>query len=242
MSRFAHPSESAQSLLPCHEFVLQLKSCTRAARFIRERKAEKEESVSVARFGCWRARIRRRVGQDVGGKGLDSPRCDCLRCTAIWRAPSKVAGLSGGTRTPDLLLRRQLLYPVELRADQKSDNVQDKGPTMRAFDCVANTCDEKKMVGAAGFELATLCSQSRCATRLRYAPTKGAFYMGSAGHAGWTQLNFAKLQRFLYCVCPKSTSFSASVRNGLRRSASTATPRCTAGRAAMRLNQALSAG
>src|SRR3990167_11354245 len=28
------------------------------------------------------------------------------------------------------------------------------------------------MVGAAGFELATLCSQSRCATRLRYAPTK----------------------------------------------------------------------
>ena len=30
----------------------------------------------------------------------------------------------------------------------------------------------KRMVGAAGFELATLCSQSRCATRLRYAPTK----------------------------------------------------------------------
>lgn len=29
----------------------------------------------------------------------------------------------------------------------------------------------RKMVGAAGFELATLCSQSRCATRLRYAPT-----------------------------------------------------------------------
>eukprot|EP01038_Epipyxis_sp_PR26KG_P013821 gene13820-18535_t len=28
-----------------------------------------------------------------------------------------------------------------------------------------------RMVGAAGFELATLCSQSRCATRLRYAPT-----------------------------------------------------------------------
>ena len=27
------------------------------------------------------------------------------------------------------------------------------------------------MVGAAGFELATPCSQNRCATRLRYAPT-----------------------------------------------------------------------
>jgi hypothetical protein len=25
-------------------------------------------------------------------------------------------GVPGGTRTPDLLLRRQLLYPVELRA------------------------------------------------------------------------------------------------------------------------------
>ena len=28
------------------------------------------------------------------------------------------AGLPGGTRTPDLLLRRQLLYPVELRSDR----------------------------------------------------------------------------------------------------------------------------
>ncbi len=28
------------------------------------------------------------------------------------------------------------------------------------------------VVGAVGFELTTLCSQSRCATRLRYAPTK----------------------------------------------------------------------
>src|SRR5581483_6366325 len=29
----------------------------------------------------------------------------------------------------------------------------------------------RKLVGAAGFEPATLCSQSRCATGLRYAPT-----------------------------------------------------------------------
>ena len=28
-------------------------------------------------------------------------------------------GLPGGTRTPDLRLRRPLLYPVELRADKK---------------------------------------------------------------------------------------------------------------------------
>src|SRR3954468_20114086 len=37
------------------------------------------------------------------------------------------------------------------------------------FVCVAETSSE--MVGATGFEPATLCSQSRCATRLRYAPT-----------------------------------------------------------------------
>ncbi len=35
------------------------------------------------------------------------------------------------------------------------------------------------MVGAVGFELTTLCSQSRCATRLRYAPKKRAFYRWS---------------------------------------------------------------
>ena len=30
------------------------------------------------------------------------------------------------------------------------------------------------MVGETGFEPATLCSQNRCATRLRYSPTKRA--------------------------------------------------------------------
>ena len=31
------------------------------------------------------------------------------------------------------------------------------------------------MVGAEGFEPPTLCSQSRCATRLRYAPIYGLY-------------------------------------------------------------------
>ena len=31
------------------------------------------------------------------------------------------------------------------------------------------------MVGAEGFEPPTLCSQSRCATRLRYAPMLGLY-------------------------------------------------------------------
>ncbi len=34
------------------------------------------------------------------------------------------------------------------------------------------------LVGAAGFEPATPCSRSRCATRLRYAPPRGAVYRG----------------------------------------------------------------
>ena len=38
------------------------------------------------------------------------------------------------------------------------------------------------MVGAVGFELTTLCSQSRCATRLRYAP-KGGNYTRKRPHA-----------------------------------------------------------
>lgn len=35
------------------------------------------------------------------------------------------------------------------------------------------------MVGAEGFEPPTLCSQSRCATRLRYAPTFLVYRIGS---------------------------------------------------------------
>ena len=58
-------------------------------------------------------------------------------------------GLPGGDRTPDPQLRRLLLYPTELRAE----------------------IERKDMVGAKGFEPSTLWSQTRCATRLRYAPT-----------------------------------------------------------------------
>ena len=39
------------------------------------------------------------------------------------------------------------------------------------------------MVGAEGFEPPTLCSQSRCATRLRYAPTFLVYRIGSRKHS-----------------------------------------------------------
>jgi hypothetical protein len=43
-----------------------------------------------------------------------------------------ISGLPGGTRTPDLLLRRQLLYPVELRA-VRVRRCWKKGPRGWAF-------------------------------------------------------------------------------------------------------------
>ncbi|SFO24676.1 hypothetical protein SAMN05443579_1023 [Variovorax sp. PDC80] len=49
-------------------------------------------------------------------------------------------------------------------------------------------------------------------------------------------------QRFSYWVLPKSTSRALSSVMGLRRSASTFTPRCTAGRSAMPSNQSFRRG
>ena len=38
--------------------------------------------------------------------------------STVWLLYFYNTGLPGGTRTPDLQLRRLLLYPVELRADE----------------------------------------------------------------------------------------------------------------------------
>src|SRR5206468_3003943 len=47
------------------------------------------------------------------------------------------------------------------------------------------------MVGAEGFEPPTLCSQSRCATRLRYAPTDDSIVTRNRnGGRHWTSHNF----------------------------------------------------
>lgn len=44
------------------------------------------------------------------------------------------AGVPGGTRTPDLLLRRQLLYPVELRALEGKTGGIGRGGGIRTHD------------------------------------------------------------------------------------------------------------
>ncbi len=61
-----------------------------------------------------------------------------------------------GIRTPDRLLRRQMLYPTELR--DHSSVKKERQPSCLFF------------VGVAGFEPTTSCSQSRRDTGLRYTP------------------------------------------------------------------------
>jgi hypothetical protein len=72
----------------------------------------------------------------------------------------------------------QLSYGQKLQDSQKHILRNTKGPHgPLLFVCLSPDfgnflkVKQQEMVGAAGFELATLCSQSRCATRLRYAPT-----------------------------------------------------------------------
>ncbi len=81
------------------------------------------------------------------------------RCFGALRLPSnRDPGTPGRTRTCNRRLRRPMLYPVELRA-RCPDPLCKNGTTV---------------VGAERFELPTLCSQSRCATRLRHAPVTDA--------------------------------------------------------------------
>ena len=78
--------------------------------------------------------------------------------------PHLAAGVPGRTRTCDPRLRRPMLYPTELRARSWNGSV--------FVHTLALNAGSHRLVGAAGFEPATLCSQSRCATKLRYIPTR----------------------------------------------------------------------
>ncbi len=72
--------------------------------------------------------------------------------TELFPPEFEFCGLPGRDRTCDHLLRRQVLYPTELRADRPGVQLG------------------WKLVGVKRFELPTSCSQSRRATRLRYTP------------------------------------------------------------------------
>jgi hypothetical protein len=75
------------------------------------------------------------------------------------------------------------------------------------------------MVGAEGFEPPTLCSQSRCATRLRYAPTLFRLYREPAMSIDGTEAqNAGSLTR-------DSRLFDVQIKT---RSAASARPAATA--------------
>jgi hypothetical protein len=93
-------------------------------------------------------------------------------------------GTPGRTRTCDPRLRRPLLYPAELRAhvwDPRPGNTSAVWPNSAPDRNPAPSGDRvrssaaRPLVGVEGFEPPTPCSQSRCATRLRYTPDSDAF-------------------------------------------------------------------
>jgi hypothetical protein len=92
---------------------------------------------------------------------------------AVSRPAIRANGAPGRTRTCDPRLRRPMLYPAELRAPSSHSRHAGSGPVLA----------RSSMVGAEGFEPPTLCSQSRCATRLRHAPPD--CYCCSAASLNW---------------------------------------------------------
>ena len=67
-------------------------------------------------------------------------------------------------------LARQALAKGDVKIILPWVAASHEGEIRKAFD-LTMAVPGGEMVGTAGFEPATLCSQSRCATRLRYVPT-----------------------------------------------------------------------
>jgi hypothetical protein len=125
---------------------------------------------------------------------------------------SRYTSAPEGTRTPDLRLRRPLLYPPELLARAGTREVP--------------------AIGARGFEPPTPCAQGRCATRLRHAPSILA-------HPAPTRAGSSPIgaRRFLGCTTvPRTFQGAAAEHTGTiatRRAAS-----ITAGRIGRAANRA----
>ena len=74
-------------------------------------------------------------------------------------------------RTDDLPLTRRLLWPSELRRHWTATVEKSRKEAMTIhLNDEQEARDLHDIVELAGFEPATLCLQSRCATRLRYSP------------------------------------------------------------------------
>ena len=68
------------------------------------------------------------------------------------------------------------------------------------------------MVGAEGFEPPTLCSQSRCATRLRYAPTFWFDCIANGFSVGLT----ADIQRLMSHATNQTTRITGNAKTRAR--------------------------
>ncbi len=115
--------------------------------------------------------------------------------------------LSRGRSGPEASPRGQFKQGKIGPGPEVDRRTKKKSPISRAGSgAISLKSNEKGMVGARGFEPPTPCSRSRCATRLRYAPTlfsshnRGGFYhpCGKKARGFWsieTQKNRAGLLR-----------------------------------------------
>src|SRR5436190_5054066 len=69
------------------------------------------------------------------------------------------------------------------------------------------------MVGVAGFELATPCTPCKCATRLRYTPTKGGLY-GAGSMAQTVSRPRIDISSWRICMIDTSVGSGAGVTGG----------------------------
>ena len=70
-------------------------------------------------------------------------------------------------------------------------------------------CLRERMVGAAGFELATPCTPCKCATRLRYAPTGGELYQRAGKCDAKKSEIQARSKATMPAISPRSESAGA---------------------------------
>ncbi len=99
--------------------------------------------------------------------------CLTLRTSQFESLPSFRFGVPVGTRTPDPRLRRPMLYPAELLAHNgagEGNRTLTTGLEGQGSTIELHPQKKRTVVGVAGFEPATLWSQTRCATKLRYTP------------------------------------------------------------------------
>ena len=84
----------------------------------------------------------------------------------------KFIGRSSRDRTDDLLSPRQARYQAAPYSEIGAGPVMQQEIIRRNLALSPQSDKLKNVVGVQRFELWTPCSQSRCATRLRYTPTK----------------------------------------------------------------------